>query len=897
MKTKLFFSFLLFPTLRSGSSLRSTFILVLLSFVFFNLSSQVPQGFNYQAIARDASGNPIVGGTLDVKLGIQADTSASPVILWEEVHTGVKTNAFGLFAVVLGNGTKTNGSAATFADVNWSVTPLFLKTQIYYLSDWKYMGSSKIWSVPYALRAKDSETKQTLSIAGLNISISGGNTISLPSGSNLWQTDGTNIYRQTGNVGFGTTSPTKKIETGGISPSVYFNGTTSNLLEYNMQGVAPPSFTTRSNGTKIALYPGVSATTAEYALGIDASTFWLSVPNNTGTFKFYSGTSEIMRIMGTGNVGIGTAAPSSRLDVKGVTRSATTNGATAASGQFQAWTDNSAQGLRAVYSFYPTFEATPTDNVGRRAADIVGGFGGGSWGKEFLSFNVGSNGAANDAQNLTSEKMRITSGGMIGIGTTNPTSKMVIQPSATWDDATPLFEVKNKSGMTVFAVYNNGVRIYVEDDAPYKGLKGGFAIGGFNPAKGGYTNDYMWVTPDSVRVYVDNTVTKGQKGGFAIGSFNPSKGTIPVTLTHLTDINYLIGHEAGAAITNGKYNTYFGYQAGKNTTGGTPSGNSYPGWANVFIGYQTGFSNTTGYKNVFLGYQAGQDNIDGYFNTFIGNASGANNTTGMKNTFVGNESGEANMIGSYNTFYGYNSGIMTYADDNTFVGADCGFNNTTGVQNAFLGSHAGEYFRGSYNTFLGTYAGRNYGTIRTGTNNIFIGASAGYSSGSVSNKLYIDPTSTSAPLIYGDFTAGSEVVRINGNLEYTGTIADVSDARLKKNIVLIPDAIDKITSLRGVFFDWNLDENPGFVLENRHQVGVIAQEVEKVLPEIVIMSKEGYMMVDYSKLTPVLIEAVKDQQHQIELAKQENLKLKNEVQGLREEIDQIKAVMTRTGLK
>lgn len=768
---------------------------LLLSFTFCLLSSQIPQGFNYQAIARDNSGNAIVGASIDVKLGIQADTSASPVILWEEVHTGVKTNAFGLFLVVLGNGTKTNGSATTFADVNWSVTPLYLKTQIYYQSTWKYMGSSKLWSVPYALRSKDTETKQTLSLSTLDLSISGGNTVSLPAGSSAWQVSGSNIYR--------------------------------------------------------------------------------------------SG----------GYVGIGTSAPTSRLEVKGVTKSATTNGATAASGQFQSWTDNSAQGLRAVYSFYPTFEATPTDNVGRRAADIVGGFSGGNWGKEFLSFNVGNNGAANDAQNLTSEKIRITSSGMIGIGTTNPTSKMVIQPSATWDDEVPLFEVKNKSGNTVFAVYNNGVRIYVQDDAPYKGLKGGFAIGGFNPTKGGYTNDFMWVTPDSVRVYVDNTISKGQKGGFAIGSFNPAKGTIPITLTHLTDLNYFIGHEAGASITNGKYNTYFGYQAGRKTTGGTPSGFTYPGWANVFIGYQTGYNNTTGFKNVFLGYQAGQDNIDGYYNTFIGNASGANNTTGVKNTFVGNESGEVNVSGSYNTFYGYNSGILTTSSYNTFIGADCGFNNSTGTGNAYLGSHAGEYFNGSYNTFLGAMAGRNYATLRTGNYNVFIGTYAGYSSGAVSNKLYIDPTSTNAPLIYGDFAAGYEVVRINGNLEYTGTIADVSDARLKKNIELIPDAIGKITSLRGVFFDWNLDENPGFVLENRHQVGVIAQEVEKVLPELVIISKEGYRMVDYTKLTPVLIEAVKEQQQQIELTKQENSRLRSEVQSLKEEIDQIKVVMTRAGLK
>jgi hypothetical protein len=125
-----------------------------------------------------------------------------------------------------------------------------------------------------------------------------------------------NVYIQN-NLGIGTITPSKKLEIGGTASSVFLNSATSNLLEYNMLGVAPPSYNTRSNGTKIALYPGVSATAAEYALGIDASTFWMSVPNNTGTFKFYSGTSEIMRIMGTGNVGIGTSSPTFPLEVKG----------------------------------------------------------------------------------------------------------------------------------------------------------------------------------------------------------------------------------------------------------------------------------------------------------------------------------------------------------------------------------------------------------------------------------------------------------------------------------------------------------------------------------------------------------------------------------------------------
>jgi uncharacterized protein (TIGR02145 family) len=84
-----------------------------------------------------------------------------------------------------------------------------------------------------------------------------------------------------------------------------------------------------------------------------------------------------------------------------------------------------------------------------------------------------------------------------------------------------LFEVKNKAGQTVFAVYNEGVRVYV-GDGNAKGTKGGFAIGGFAGAKAP-GQDYLVVNPDSIRLYVENAAPKGSKGGFAIGSFSPGK--------------------------------------------------------------------------------------------------------------------------------------------------------------------------------------------------------------------------------------------------------------------------------------------------------------------------------------------------------------------------------------
>lgn len=106
------------------------------------------------------------------------------------------------------------------------------------------------------------------------------------------------------------------------------------------------------------------------------------------------------------------------------------------------------------------------------------------------------------------------------------------------------------------------------------------------------------------------------------------------------------------------------------------------------------------------------------------------------------------------------------------------------------------------------------------------------------------------------------------NFDYP--IVQPSDSRLKDNITPISTPVDKIKSLRGVEFDWNSGEQVG-----THDVGLIAQDVEAVLPEAVTTQEDGYKNLAYAKVIPLLVEAMKEQQAMIEAFKAEIELLKN----------------------
>ena len=108
----------------------------------------------------------------------------------------------------------------------------------------------------------------------------------------------------------------------------------------------------------------------------------------------------------------------------------------------------------------------------------------------------------------------------------------------------------------------------------------------------------------------------------------------------------------------------------------------------------------------------------------------------------------------------------------------------------------------------------------------------------------------------------SAKLEVNGRLKTMG-INELSDRRYKKNIEVLTQALDKVEKLRGVSYDWKTEEFPNKNFDKKHQIGLIAQELELVFPELVNTDVEGYKSVDYSKLVAVLIEAIKEQQNEI----------------------------------
>jgi hypothetical protein len=232
--------------------------------------------------------------------------------------------------------------------------------------------------------------------------------------------------------------------------------------------------------------------------------------------------------------------------------------------------------------------------------------------------------------------------------------------------------------------------------------------------------------------------------------------------------------------------------------------------------------------------------------------------------------------------YGYAEGLSGVGVEGYAMGADGrgvqGFATNTGNVGNFGGYFvaSGTLGRGVYGHASGT-SGRGVYGLASNTGNVVNHGGYFEANGTSGQGVYGYASGTSGVGVVGEASglSGRGVYGYGGEYDFYGGGPGVhygsnSSIRWKRNVREIDNALDKILNLRGVYFDW--DELHG----GKHSLGFIAEEVGKYIPEIVVYEKDGVYTtgMDYSAITPMLLQAIKEQQVQIETLKAEIESLK-----------------------
>jgi len=344
-------------------------------------------------------------------------------------------------------------------------------------------------------------------------------------------------------------------------------------------------------------------------------------------------------------------------------------------------------------------------------------------------------------------------------------------------------------------------------------------------------------TADGTFALFSNTAT----GNTAIGASALLSNTTGGTLGNIQGLdvgpNVAVGWQALESNTVASANTAVGYQALHSFTTG-PVGFDQLGLCTA-VGFQALANNAAnGFGNSGFGYQALMNNTDGVGNTAIGlralfsntgsgnTGNGASalssNTTGGNNTATGTSALFSNIDGDRNTADG--NGALTSnttGDDNTATGSGALFINGAGSGNTAIGEAAlVNNITGNGNVAVGQDAGAQ----ATGDGNVYIGTGMVGVAGE-SNACYIAS-------IFSQTSSGGAQVLINSNNKL-GTVT--SSKRFKEKIEPMNQTSEALFALRPVTFYYRKEIDPAGI----SQLGLVAEDVEKVNPDLVVRDKEG----------------------------------------------------------
>ncbi len=446
--------------------------------------------------------------------------------------------------------------------------------------------------------------------------------------------------------------------------------------------------------------------------------------------------------------------------------------------------------------------------------------------------------------------------------------------------------------------------------------------GYMNTAIGNYSLKLSVSSDDNKDIpdgYVNTAVGYGSlySGGKTLG--NTAVGTGSGYSTSTGRFNSFIGTFSGFSNTNGVNNTFVGAKSGYNSTVGKNNTylGAYSGFSannetasdNTYIGFNTGYSTTTGTKNIYIGSNTGYYNAEGSNNTFVGEESGyrhtgssnvfigagagygAQNANGTKNVFIGNNSGFAVSTSDENVFVGHNTGVATTSGGkNTFVGFNAGAANTTGTNNVYIGYNAGANNDSSSSDKLSIANGHSElisGTFNSTPDNTVLNFRAediniGINSSDPSLEVTSSLITLGVPVKgknnqinindtlkmgnkdiqgVGDIQtkslhASNQVVspefvgHLTGNV--TGYVTPPSDKRLKNIKGDAEYGLNAVDAFKIVKFNYKNDET------KTEHIGVIAQDLEKVLPVAVQKGEDGFLKISLNEILFTVAKAVQE---------------------------------------
>lgn len=819
--------------------------IVLIFIMVSTAYAQVPQGFNFQAVATAPDGTPISNQEIGVQIEVVKGTEEGTVV-YTETHS-VTTNAAGLFQIVIGEGTPAESN--DFSTVNWGDDNYFVGFGIDLANTGSFesLGKTRLLSVPYALLAQDvvngGGTGEIVTELNLDATVDTAFTVTITGDEGLVNnsaiigeasTFGTNVgvegkaYSQSGSDAFqvGTYGEVSGEGTGThiavFGSAINDEGTGGR--RYGLYGQARSSGRENIGGFGVGLGPG----DGEIVLRGDE---FAGGDFNVGGFNI-------------GMVGFARQNLNGNIGVRGYV-----------------YGENGARSNRALQA-----EARTTadgTNIGLQAL-VSGSF------SENIGIEVDVYDET-DARNL---------GTVLNVGGSSVSNVGLIVNA---DTAAML------NGQTV-----------INGDLTVNGFINGGSGGG-----GAITEYFLDATVDTAfQVTISGDDGPVNNSAF-IGLANTSGTNVGVEGKGHSETGNeraqfgLYGEAIGEG--TGRHYGVLGWAASPDRTGGNAYGLYGRADSQGKFNFGT-FTYVTGIGSNEIVPLGDPEEENGNFGTFnIGYGTyvegNANGNTGL-DIAVGGDQGSRINIGAearvFTTSAAENSGIQAIVNGSTtqnrgFWGLVNGDNNNVGME---LIVEGGTDNRGI--VVNADIAATFNGAVEINQNAIDVvgdtnddqlvkiqggGINAGinpYTDGIVMNH------NTGGGSVFEMYKSGANTVLItgDGNATFAGTVNQASDLHLKTNITDLSDALNNTLALRGVSYTW-IDENK----TQDTQIGVIAQEVEEVYPEFVRTDDEGMKSVNYSQMVAVLIEAVKELNSKIEALESENSELRAQL----DEIDTMKA--------